>query len=186
MLLLTNCEIMALNKANGNMYSWITHTWNTVKGECPHGCTYCYMKRWGKQKPVHFDESELKTDLGHGNFIFVGSSCDLFADDIPKTWITDTLVKTDFYTGNRYLFQSKNPNMFHYFMNYFPDGGRTSLCTTIETNRWYPKVMKYSPDPSHRAMWLGSAFWGGSALQGWAGSMLRDRDMRGSVGRIAS
>lgn len=147
---------MALNKATGQMYTWITHTWNTVKGECPHGCTYCYMKRFGQQKPVRFDESELKTDLGSGNFIFVGSSCDLFADDILKEWITDTLVKTDFYTGNKYLFQSKNPNMFHYFMNYFPDGGRTSLCTTIETNRWFPKIMKQSPDPSHRAMWFGS------------------------------
>ena len=47
-----------LNEAKGNMYSWVTHTWNTVKGECPHGCTYCYMHRWGQQKPVRFDESE--------------------------------------------------------------------------------------------------------------------------------
>jgi len=82
---------MPLNVSKGNMYSWITHTWNTVKGECPHGCTYCYMKRWGKQKPVRFDESELNTDLGTGNFIFVGSSCDLFASDIPDKWVKKTL-----------------------------------------------------------------------------------------------
>lgn len=55
-----------LNEATGNMYTWITHTWNTVKGECPHGCIYCYMKRFGKQKPVRFDEKELKTNLGSG------------------------------------------------------------------------------------------------------------------------
>ena len=59
---------MSLNKSTGNMYEFITHTWNTIKGECPHGCSYCYMKRWGKQQPVHFDEKELKTDLGIGNF----------------------------------------------------------------------------------------------------------------------
>lgn len=142
---------MALNKSKGNMYSWITHTWNTVKGECPHGCTYCYMKRWGKQKPVHFDESELNTDLGSGNFIFVGSSCDLFANDIPYDWIVDTLVKCDFYTGNQYLFQTKNLERFiNDVIFYLPDGGRTNLCTTIETNRYYPE-MKSAPYPQVRA-----------------------------------
>lgn len=90
---------MGLIESKGNMYTWVTHTWNTVKGECPHGCTYCYMKRWGKQRPVRFDESELKTDLNgkypfrfnSRNFIFVGSSCDLFADNIPYEWIKKTI-----------------------------------------------------------------------------------------------
>lgn len=139
-----------MRESKGNMYSWVTHTWNTIKGECPHGCTYCYMHRWGKQKPVRFDEKELKTDLGSGNFIFVGSSCDMFAQDIPKYWITETLVKTDFYTGNQFLFQSKNPQRFMEFLSYFPDGKRTHLCTTIETNRRYPQ-MNFSPVPEQRA-----------------------------------
>jgi DNA repair photolyase len=60
---------MGLNTSTGNMYSFVTHTWNTVKGECHHDCSYCYMKRWGKQKPVRFDKKELKTDLGKDNFI---------------------------------------------------------------------------------------------------------------------
>jgi molybdopterin converting factor small subunit len=34
-----------------------------------------------------FDEKELKTDLGKGNFIFVGSSCDMWAQNIPEEWI---------------------------------------------------------------------------------------------------
>ena len=71
---------MGLNKSKGNMYKFITHTWNTVKGACEHDCSYCYMKRWGKLKPARFDEKELKTDFG--NFIFVGSSNDLFAKGI--------------------------------------------------------------------------------------------------------
>ena len=82
---------MPLNKSTGNMYKFITHTWNTVKGECPHGCSYCYIKHWGKQPLLHFDEKELKTDLGKGNFIFVGSSCDVFAKHIPYEWKIDTL-----------------------------------------------------------------------------------------------
>ncbi len=143
---------MPLTESKGNMYSWVTHTWNTVKGECSHSCTYCYMKRWGKQKTVRFDEKELNTDLGSGNFIFVGSSCDLFAEGISRVWITDTLVKADFYTGNNYLFQSKNPERFREFKNYLPDGKRTSLCTTIETNRIYTEIMGNTPSPFNRAL----------------------------------
>lgn len=136
---------MALNESKGNMYSWITHTWNTVKGECPHGCTYCYMKRWGKQKPLHFDESELKTDLGKGNFVFVGSSCDLFAELIPSEWIEKTLVHCGRF-DNKYLLQTKNPNGLSGYN--LPEN--FSICTTIETNRRYPQ-MEQSPVPEMRA-----------------------------------
>lgn len=73
---------MGLNTSKGNMYEFITHTWNTIKGECYHDCSYCYMKRFGKLNKVRFDAKELKTDLGTGNFIFVGSSCDMFAENI--------------------------------------------------------------------------------------------------------
>ena len=74
---------MALNKQKGNMYAFVTHTWNAVKGKCPHDCEYCYMKEF-PQGELKFDEKELKTDLGEGNFIFVGSSCDMFADAVPS------------------------------------------------------------------------------------------------------
>ena len=140
---------MALNESKGQMYSWVTHTWNTIKGECPHGCSYCYMKRWGKQKPVHFDEKELKTDLGSGNFIFVGSSCDMFAYDIPEKWILDTLSYCESFYKNKYLFQTKNPHGIINYENYFPQD--SVICTTIETNRFYPEFMGNSPDPELRA-----------------------------------
>lgn len=129
------------------MYSWVTHTFNTIKGECPHGCTYCYMHRWGKQKPLHFDEKELRTDLGSGNFIFIGSSCDMFASDIPAEWIYLTLNHCKQF-DNTYLFQSKNPLRFHEFFDYFPK--KTRLCTTIETNRYIKEVMRNSPSPVAR------------------------------------
>ena len=142
---------MGLNyvKPGSNMYQFINATWNTVKGECPHGCTYCYMKRWGKQKPVRFDEKELKTDLGSGNTIFVGSSCDLFAEDIDLSWIIATLqycCKFD----NTYLFQTKNPERMAFYHKYFPE--KTKLCTTIETNRIYPNYMGNTPEPEMRAI----------------------------------
>jgi hypothetical protein len=44
------------------------------------------MKRWGEQRPLHLDESELYTDLGEGNFIFVGSSC-FIGTGLRKQWL---------------------------------------------------------------------------------------------------
>lgn len=125
---------MALNKSKGNMYPFVTHTWNIIKGKCPHDCEYCFMKRFGEQRPVRFDLSELKTDLGEGNFIFVGSSCDMWADSIPKEWILDTVAHCRKYK-NKYLFQSKNPQRMRDFEDYIPID--SILGTTIETNRAY-------------------------------------------------
>jgi len=139
---------MGLNISKGNMYPWITHTWNTIKGACPHDCSYCYMKRWGKLKPVRFDEKELKTDLGKGNFIFVGSSCDMFANKIPTKWIIKILEYCSGF-NNSYLFQSKNPKRMIEFDVFMPN--KSVICTTIETNKWYPEIMKNSPKPIDRA-----------------------------------
>lgn len=137
---------MGLNPVKGNMYDWVTHTWNTVKGECPHGCTYCYCKRFGKQRPVRFDAKELKADLGSGNFIFVGSSCDMYAEAIPKQWIWDTLEHCRKHRNN-YLFQSKNPTRILKYKGWLP---YNCVCgTTIETNRIYPQ-MGNAPRPKHR------------------------------------
>ena len=137
---------MGLNKSTGNMFDWVTHTWNTVKGQCPHGCRYCYMKRWGKQKPARLDETEFKTNLGEGSTIFVGSSCDLFAEGIPFEWISKTLkhcAKFD----NTYLLQSKNPERIDQFMYSLPKS--VIVGTTIETN--LPnKYMGATPSPASR------------------------------------
>ena len=142
---------MALNKSTGNMYEFITHTWNTIKGECYHDCRYCYMKRWGKLKPVHFDEKELKTELGSGNFIFVGSSCDMFAENIPDEWINKTLDHCSKF-DNKYFFQSKNPIRFYGKGLRFPENSR--FCTTIESNRIYKEIMGKAPYPENRAFFL--------------------------------
>ena len=143
---------MPLNKSTGNMYDFITHTWNTVKGECPHGGSYCYMKRWGKQPTLHFDEKELKTDLGKGNFIFVGSSCDMFAESIPYEWIIKTLDYCAQYPENNYFLQTKNPDRFSSFLNEL--NLNFSICTTLETNRSYGTIMNNCPSPEDRALTL--------------------------------
>jgi len=143
-----------LNKQKGNMYPFVTHTWNVVKGNCPHDCSYCYMKIF-PQPELHFDDSELKTNLGQGNFIFVGSSCDVWANVSPDNrvlgrWIADILNHCIWYEdGNKYLFQSKNPGRFKGYS--FPDD--TILGTTIESNRYYPEISK-APAPLERKLAL--------------------------------
>ncbi len=132
---------MKLNESKGNMYEWITHTGNTIKGECPHSCSYCYMKRWGKQSKLHLDEKELSTPTPEGNFIFVGSSCDMFAEDIPERWIMETLIHCGLFE-NQYLFQTKNPDRVLYFSEW-PE--KCVFCTTIESNRIYPEMGKARP-----------------------------------------
>lgn len=139
---------MALNESKGNMYDFVTHTWNTVKGECPHDCAYCYMKRWKHLRPARFDEKELRTDLGSGNFIFVGSSNDLFAADTPEEWILKTLDHCDKF-DNRYLFQSKNPTRILDFIEHMVFN-KAVVCTTIESNYFFPDYMGNTPLPKDR------------------------------------
>lgn len=141
---------MALNQSKGNMYDFVTHTWNTVKGNCEHDCSYCYMKRWGKLNPIRFDEKELRTDLGSDNFIFVGSSTDLFANNVPDAWIRKTLKHCESH-NSLYLFQTKNPSRFLDYIDTCVISDKSVLCTTIETNRYYPDIMGVCPKPRQRA-----------------------------------
>ena len=134
---------MGLNKQKGNMYPWVTHTYNVIKGKCPHDCSYCYMKVYSLPE-LHLDRKELKIDLGEGNFIFVGSSCDMWAEIIPGVWIECVLEKCQAHS-NRYLFQSKNPGRFHPYALAFPL--HSVFGTTIESNRF---GVGKSPGPHQR------------------------------------
>lgn len=141
---------MGLKPSTGNMYEWVTHQWNTIKGACLHNCEYCYCKRWGELPPAHFAPKELKEfdrdckKFGPGLFIFVGSGCDVFAEDIPEEWILSTLDKCESANQNQYLFQSKNPARIKTFSDYMRNM-KTVVCTTLETNRWYPDIMRNAP-----------------------------------------
>lgn len=119
-----------LNKSKGNMYGFLNMTWNSISGECEFSCVYCYMKVF-KLKPMHFNEKEMKRDLGKDNFIFVGSGIDMFAPSVPKEWIEDTLEVCQKF-DNTYLFQSKNPERFLEFLDKFPP--KSIFGTTIETD----------------------------------------------------
>jgi len=118
------------------------------------------MKRFGAKNtkiipnPIRFEEKELKTDLGNGNFIFVGSSCDMFAEDIPMEYIYKTLMHCEKF-NNSYLFQSKNPKRIYEYDVKFGFESKVVLCITIETNRWYPGIMNNCPKPQERIHYFG-------------------------------
>lgn len=138
---------MGLNKQKGDMYGFVSHTWNPIKGKCEHDCCYCYMKRWGKPlPPLRLDEKEMKTDLGEGNFIFVGSSTDMFAENVPARWIIDVIEHCQKYNNNKYLYQTKNPYEISFYDYYYPKN--IVIGTTLETNRHYncvgnaPRIME--------------------------------------------
>jgi len=90
----------------------------------------------------------LKTDLGAGNFIFVGSSCDMFAENIPDEWINKTLEHCKKF-DNKYLFQTKNPKRILNFK--LP---KSVICTTIESDMFYSEIMVNSPKPYDRAKYI--------------------------------
>jgi len=121
------------------------------------------MKRF-PQKDIRLEEKELNTDLGQDNTIFVGSSCDMFAEDIPKEWIVKVFEHCEDYLDNSFLFQSKNPKR---FIDLCPDylnvkySKRVIIGTTIETNRdgdfsWEYHISN-APKPIDRFKWFDSA-----------------------------
>jgi len=140
---------MGLNEQKGNMYGFVTHTWNAIKGKCMHDCPYCYMKRF-PQNDLRLDKKELKVNLREGNFIFVGSSTDMFANDVSPNWIQDTMLHALKF-NNTYLYQSKDPmNMQAYSRLMKPSDW---VATTIETND--ESYSSNAMSMRGRAEWLG-------------------------------
>lgn len=92
----------------------------------------CYMKRF-PLPDLYLNEKDLKTNLGENNYIFVGHTVDLFADNVSAEWIEKVLWRCRGYDTNTYLFQSKNPGRFMEFIDKFPP--KVVFGTTIETNR---------------------------------------------------
>lgn len=144
------------------MYEFITHTWNPIKGKCYHDCSYCYMKNIvAYERPINLVEGELQGDFGLNKFIFIGSSTDEFAQDVHDEWIKEVLDFCYNKTKNqppqdrtRFLIQTKNPKRLLDFINhplFDTERKQVVICTTLETNRYYPDIMNNAPLPQDRA-----------------------------------
>ena len=129
-----------MNKPTGYMYSYIDRTYNPIKGDCIHQCSYCYMtnmrRRFHLDPTLRLDEKTLKQGLGSGRLYFVVSSTDEWASNVPTEWITRVLDHLAEYPENVYQLQTKNPARFLDFLNHplFDDRERVIFCTTIESD----------------------------------------------------
>ena len=138
-----------LRKSSGHMYEFVHYTWNPIKGKCLHDCSYCYMKQINPYATLpRIAEFEFETNLGKGNSIFIGSSTDMFAENIPSEWIVRVLdfclQRNNPEKSNTFLLQSKNPKRFLEFIHH-PLMDHVVFGTTIETNRFYPEIMNKAP-----------------------------------------
>jgi DNA repair photolyase len=106
-----------------------------------------------EQTEPHIVKAELRTNLGNGNKIFICSGCDLFAPNIPDEYIFSVVAYTCRFPNNEYLFQTKNPKR-TISASYGLSTSLHKICTTIETNRWVPEVMRNSPPATLRALAL--------------------------------
>lgn len=140
---------MGLSKTKGNMYEWVTHMHSHLRGECPHGCKYCYVqsheRRWHSGAfagPLRLKRDELAVKYGSGKVIFIEHQNDLFSNDVPMGWVLEILEHCRAWPDNEYIFQTKNPGRLrHIFMRYLP---ASVVGTTIETNRHY-ECMAHAP-----------------------------------------
>ena len=152
---------MTLNKPQGNMYEFITHTWNPIRGKCFHGCSYCYMQGKWSRSYQYLDTSELTGTFKSGQFIFIGSSTDFCSQKVESEWIKQ--VFNFCYKNNpidifgeraKFLLQTKNPERLLDFINHpllNPENDTTVVCTTLETNRHLQRFMQNAPTPQNRA-----------------------------------
>jgi DNA repair photolyase len=160
---------MPVNKVTqgSQMYQDVDMTWNPISGRCIHNCFYCYVRRyWNMMDKVKHDSSKLQlkehylTDnLGENNCIFVGSSSDMWANNVPTEWIQKVLSHCLKYPNNKYLFQSKNPYRFIELLNdkiKFP--ADSTFATTVETNR--EKLIKQYTDVNIMPLQRVNTIWG--------------------------
>lgn len=160
---------MTLKKSVGNMYTWVTHTHSHLRGQCPHGCRYCYAQNHERRfhtgafaGPVRIEENELKVRYNapavlqyarNRGFdqpvIFIEHTNDLFAADVPESMISEILRHCCEYPDTRYVFQTKTPHDVLWFMDEMPT--HALIGTTIETNRVDKDIMGKAPTPMERA-----------------------------------
>lgn len=139
-----------LKKSHGNMYDWVTHMWGLGNG-CPHQCTYCYVRKWRELPETLVIERPFPA-LGSGRTIFVGHTCDLFAEGVPDEVIEEVVEHCRRF-DNDYVFQTKNPKRMWEHRCALPR--KSLLGTTIETNRGATlALISKAPPPMERAMWL--------------------------------
>lgn len=138
-----------------DVYNIATESENYIaNGFVVHNCSTKTMMRFPEVRYKYSGELRLFSDLyklpNKAKTIFVCAQNDLFAKEVPLEFILRVLQQCNAVIQHRYFFQTKNPRRYVEFLFYIPKG--SILCTTIETNRWYPEIMRNAPHPELRAL----------------------------------
>jgi len=142
----------------GNMYEFVSKTWNPLGGQCEFNCAYCSThsfrtrfkimreKYSGKLRII---ESEMTKKFSDKDTVFVVAQNDLFAPNVPNEVISRVLEHCNKYSA-KYIFQTKNPIRFLNFLQLTANKQFTqitpcipvgsTIITTIESNRDYSKI----------------------------------------------
>ncbi len=143
---------MAITRAKGNMYDFVSHTHTHLRGKCSHCCTYCYVqameKRYGgghyagdlrlseKEFGCSYDTPTIRREAleaGFGHPIFFIEHCnDLFAENVPAEWIERVFAQCRKYPEVEFVFQSKNAKRLLEFEFTMPF--KTIIGTTVESD----------------------------------------------------
>lgn len=153
----------------GNMYEFITKTWNPLGGKCEFNCSYCSTNGFRTRFKIMREkysgepriiESEMNKKFSEKDAVFVVAQNDLFAQSVPNGAIGRVLRQCNKYPAN-YIFQTKHPIRFLRFLQLteninirqitpcIPVG--STIITTIETNREYENISNNCPTPKQRA-----------------------------------
>lgn len=141
-------------KSNGNMYEFVSKTWNPLAGECLHACGYCstnsFRKRFEKMREKYSGkpriiESEMKKRFSEKDTVFVVAQNDLFAENVPENIITQIVGFCNINNKAKYIFQTKNPERLASII--FPENSEIGI--TLESDIWHD-VMQNSPSPTQR------------------------------------
>lgn len=144
----------------GNMYEFVNQKPNPLAGECSHKCGYCYVTkmkaRYPKLKEKYSGKprvypSVLSNKYKESDFVFVCDCNDLFAHGVTDDIIIQ-ILKHYHDCPAQLFFQTKNPLRILEFIEYIPK--EAIICTTIETNRMYHKLMGFTSLPQTRSFAL--------------------------------
>lgn len=141
---------MSLKKSHGNMYPWVTHMSSHLAGDCPHKCSYCYVKSPAMSRNPAFVkrysgelrliDDEFSVNYGKDKTIFIEHCNDLFAKEVSSEFITRIIEHCTKFPKNIYVFQTKNPARYFKFLDIIPQN--SILGSTIETNRDMSNISK--------------------------------------------
>jgi protein gp37 len=147
---------MVLNKSNGQMFKFCTHTVSPIAGACSHNCAYCFVNALKAKPGVRAKYTGMprlhQRALGNyrsGNVIFVEDMGDMFANDVPDEVINGVLDHIEKYPNNRYLYLTKNPLRYLGFRDRLSKPNYI-LGTTLESDIYRPAVSA-APGPPSRA-----------------------------------